>query len=173
MLLCSQPDTVRRFPLRETRLQHLLCSTPTIYGFYSVSFCTGFVKENMGFCHKLPGSSCICPINYLYCNYTDDRQDFQIPARHMLYSHKLEISPEALRNPVHMVFARAESGYFNVVSYGIGRHLSGGMEKPIVRKYNHFWHIYCNLENNREGIARGKTQQHGHSPCYAGKRMVE
>ena len=47
VLLCSQPDTVRRFPLRETRLQHLLCSAPTIYGFYSVSFYRDFVKENV------------------------------------------------------------------------------------------------------------------------------
>ena len=47
MLLCSQPDTVRRFPLRETRLQHLLCSAPTIYGFFSVAFYERFVKKNI------------------------------------------------------------------------------------------------------------------------------
>jgi len=49
VLLCSQPDTVRRFPLRETKLHHCIAG-PTMYGFYSLSFSRSFVncsgKEN-------------------------------------------------------------------------------------------------------------------------------
>ena len=43
VLLCSQPDTVRRFPLRKTKLRHCI-EGPTMYGFYSVSFLCHFVK---------------------------------------------------------------------------------------------------------------------------------
>jgi len=43
VLLCSQPDTVRRFPLRKTKLRHCI-EGPTMYGFYSVSFLCYFVK---------------------------------------------------------------------------------------------------------------------------------
>ena len=43
MLLCSQPDTVRRFPLRETEFHH--CTEHKVHGFISVAVSKEFVKR--------------------------------------------------------------------------------------------------------------------------------